>query len=51
MKKTLIPVIAIGAITLLETIALFIGMNGTMFGLSLTLIGGLAGYEIKSLRG
>lgn len=51
MIKYLVPLVAIVAIMILEMIALLLGMNGTMFGLSLTFIGGLAGYEIKALRG
>lgn len=40
-------VLAIGAILLLEAIALFTGHNGTMYTVSVVTIAGLGGYHIK----
>jgi len=38
---------AIGAITVLEAIALFQGVNGTQFSLALAAIAGLGGFYIR----
>lgn len=38
---------AIGAITILEAIALFNGINGTQFALTVGLIAALGGYHAK----
>lgn len=38
--------IAMGCITFLEALALFLGYNGTILSLSVGLISGLGGYEI-----
>ena len=38
---------AIGAITILEGIALATGHNGTMFTLSIASIAGLGGFQLK----
>lgn len=46
MKWT--PVIAIIAILILETVALFNGVNGAMLGLAFACIGGLGGYQVKA---
>ena len=38
---------AIGAITVLEAIALFNGINGTQFALAVGVIAGLGGFYLK----
>jgi len=38
---------AIGAILILESIALFMGHNGTMYTASIALIAGLGGYSVR----
>lgn len=38
---------AIGAIMILEGIALFTGHNGTMYTISIAAIAGLGGYSVK----
>lgn len=50
MSKYLIPIIAIGCITVLEAIALFKGIDGTILSLSFASIGGIIGYCFKSAR-
>ncbi|MBA7542171.1 hypothetical protein ES705_34490 [subsurface metagenome] len=47
MNKYIIPLTALGCITLLESIALFKGLNGTLLSLSLASIGGVLGYCLK----
>lgn len=47
MKKYLIPVVAIGCITLLEIIALVKGVDGIVLSLAIGLIGGVLGNGIK----
>lgn len=41
---------AIIAITILEAIALFNGVNGTYFALVLAAIAGLGGYQLRNAR-
>lgn len=48
-KEILITIMAILAITGLETLALIKGVNGALFGLVITIIAGLAGYNVKEL--
>ena len=48
-EQSVISLGAVGAIALLETVALLKGVNGAMLMLSFSLIGGIAGYEIKSI--
>ena len=45
-----VPVVAIIGITLIEIIALLKGVNGTLLMISFTIIGGIAGYEIKEIK-
>ena len=45
--KTLITIVAIGSVTALEIAALFAGIDGALFMAGLTLVGGLAGYQLK----
>ena len=49
-KDRLIPLVAIAGIVVLEAIALLKGVNGVMFGTAMTVIGGIAGYTVKTLR-
>ena len=49
-EQTILSLFGIGAIVILEAIALLKGVNGAMLMTSLALIGGIAGYEIKSLQ-
>lgn len=48
MKWT--PIIAIGCITLLIAIAMIKGIDGAVYGLGITALAGLGGYELKSYR-
>ena len=48
MKWT--PIVALICITILEAIALVKGVNGAIFGLAITALAGLGGYELKILR-
>ncbi len=44
------PIVAILCITLLESIALLQGIDGMIFSLAATIIGGLGGYQAKIAR-
>jgi len=49
-KQLFIVVLAaIGTIGVLEGIALLMGVNGALFGLAMTTIGGLGGWSGKKL--
>lgn len=48
MKWT--PIAAIAAIVILEAIALFKGINGTLMSIAIAAMAGLGGYEAKILR-
>ena len=48
-KSMWVSIAAIAAITILETIALLKGVNGTMFGISMAAIGGAAGFSVKKI--
>lgn len=48
--KTVIILVAISGIFLLAAIAMFKGFDGVLYMSALALIGGLAGYEIKSIK-
>lgn len=41
---------AIAAITILEGIALFKGINGAVFGIAIAAIAGLGGFVVSELR-
>lgn len=43
-----VALIAIGAILFLESLALYKGIDGTMFGAAMVAIGGVAGYFLKA---
>ena len=47
MKWT--PIVAIICITVLEAIALLMGVNGVLFSLAIAALSGLGGYQIKSM--
>lgn len=47
MKVKIAVVLVIGA---LEAEALYLGINGAIFGLVLVALAGLGGYELKVLR-
>jgi hypothetical protein len=49
--KYLTPIIAIVCVTIIEVVALVNGFDGALLGLSMTVIGGICGYEIKKIRG
>ncbi|GAH96091.1 unnamed protein product [marine sediment metagenome] len=49
-EHTILSLFAIGAITLLEVVALLKGVDGAMLMLTFTLVGGIAGYEIKGFQ-
>ena len=48
--KTIITITGIGSIVVLESIALFNGIDGALFGLVIAAISGLAGYKIKEIK-
>lgn len=48
MKWT--PIVAMVCITSLESIALLKGTDGAIFGIVITALAGLGGYELKVLR-
>jgi len=48
--KHVIEITAILCITLLEAIALFVGVNGTIFSLSIAGIAGIGGHVIGKAR-
>ena len=41
--KTIITIVAIGAVVILESVAMVLGINGQLLATSLALLGGLAG--------
>lgn len=41
--KTIITIVAIGAVTVLECVALAVGINGQLLATTLALLGGVAG--------
>jgi len=45
-----IAAMGLGAIVILESIALFKGINGVMFGSSMACIGTIVGYVFKSYK-
>jgi len=49
-EKTEICLFAIGAITVLESIALAKGINGALLTSAFTMIGAIAGYLFKSVN-
>jgi len=49
MKSVVVPVIAILAIGGIELYALSQGINGMILSLSIAVISGLGGFEIKTL--
>lgn len=49
-NNTKITITAIAVIGILEAIALLKGVNGALFALVLSVIAGLAGYEIKKFK-
>lgn len=48
--QTLLSSVAIGAVTVIEGIALYLGHDGAMLALAVGAVCGLAGYEIKALK-
>ena len=48
--KTIIILAAIMAVMVIEAIALLMDKNGAMLMASLTIIGGLAGYQVKKVQ-
>ncbi len=48
MKTILIPLVAILCIASLLAYSLSLGIDGALFGVGATLIGGIAGYRIKA---
>ena len=49
--KTVLGATAIIAIAILEGFALYMKVDGTILALALAAIAGIAGYEIKALKG
>lgn len=45
-----VSIAAIAAVTILESIALLKGMNGTMFGGAMLVIGGAAGVSLRNFN-
>ena len=48
--KIAVKIAAIVAIAALEAEALYLGINGAIFGLVVAALAGLGGYELKVLR-
>lgn len=49
--STIKALVAMGCITILEAIALALGMNGVLLASALAALAGIAGYELKARRG
>ena len=49
--KTVLGATAMLCIAVLEGFAIYMGINGTTLALAVAAIAGIAGYEIKALRG
>ena len=49
MKKKLIPIIAILGIIIIESQALYYGIDGTVFSICIGAIAGISGYEIRGM--
>ena len=47
--NTKIKITAIGSIALLETLALYKGIDGVLFSMVIAVIAGLAGYQIRNI--
>lgn len=45
-----IPIIAMGCITALESVALIKGIDGAVFGIVIAALAGLGGYQLKMFR-
>ena len=48
-KSPLLPCVAIGAIVILECVALLTGHNGTLLRIALVLIAGLGGFALDRI--
>ena len=48
--KAIVTIVAIVCITVLEALALLKGIDGALFSLSLSVIGGLVGYKFKEVK-
>lgn len=48
MKKLIVPCVAIVVLGALEALALCKGIDGTLFSSIVAVIGGIAGYTVKS---
>jgi len=48
--QTLIIVVAIISILIMECIALLKGIDGALLMTSLAIVGGLAGYEVRTIK-
>ena len=48
--KAIVTIVAIVCITILEAIALSKGIDGALFSLTLSVIGGLVGYKFKEVK-
>ena len=51
MDSRQLKAVAIGAILILEAIALYLGHNGAILSVSIGMIGAIAGYQIGKDRG
>lgn len=50
MKLIIVPIVAMLLIAGLLAYALYLEIDGALFGIGATLIGGIAGYEGKIIR-
>jgi len=50
MNARITPVVAIVALTVIEVVALFQGINGTVMSLIIGAIAGIGGYAVKGLK-
>jgi hypothetical protein len=48
--KTAVAVVAIGAVVILELVALHLGIDGIAFGTSTAAIGGIGGWWARTVR-
>jgi len=47
--ETILSCVAIGAIAVLDTVALAMGYDGAILASSFALIGGIAGYKVRGM--
>ena len=48
--KVVVPSLAIVCITVIELMAMYKGLNGTMLSISIAAIAGIGGYQIHNIK-